>query len=57
MSKEVINSNIHIKATIVLADFFFFYLDLAESGPYHQKAPLNPPAIVFNDMLQCNNTQ
>ena len=23
----------------------------SESGPYHQKAPLNPPAIVLNDML------
>ena len=28
----------------------------SESGPYHQKAPLNPPAIVLNDMLYCNNT-
>ena len=28
-----------------------------ESGPYHQKAPLNPPAIVLNDMLYCTNTQ
>ena len=23
----------------------------SESAPYHQKAPLNPPAIVLNDML------
>ena len=23
----------------------------SESGPYHQKAPLNLPAIVLNDML------
>ena len=22
-----------------------------------QKSPLNPPAIVLNDMLYCNNTQ
>ena len=22
-----------------------------KSGPYHEKAPLNPPAIVLNDML------
>ena len=27
-------------------------LDLQKVGPYHQKAPLNPPAtIVLNDML------
>ena len=23
----------------------------SESGPVHQKAPLNPPAIALNDML------
>ena len=32
-------------------NFFFFFSRSSESGPYHQKAPLNPPAIVLNDML------
>ena len=42
---------IALKPQDSLGRFVAKFSRYSESGPYNQKAPLNPPAIVLNDML------